>query len=121
MKTIIAGSRDASMQDVRNALAACPWTDLITEVISGTARGADRFGEQWADENSIPVDPYPAEWDKYGKGAGMRRNYEMAANAEALIAIWDGVSPGTKHMIRVAEEQKLRVFIFGITVREELE
>lgn len=84
MRTIIAGSRDCTdKRELLAALAACNWTP--TTVISGTARGADRLGEMWAAEFKVPCERFPADWDRYGKAAGYRRNEQMAANAEALI------------------------------------
>ena len=50
---------------------------------------------------------FPADWDKHGKSAGYKRNLEMAENADALIAFWDGESRGTKHMIDIAKEKNL--------------
>lgn len=73
----------------------------ITEVVSGTARGVDRLGEWWAEEHHIPLIQFPPNWESYGKGAGMVRNKEMAYYADALIAVWDGKSKGTKHMVDV--------------------
>ena len=32
-------------------------------------------------------------------------------NADALVAVWDGKSPGTKHMIDVAKARGLRIFV----------
>lgn len=49
----------------------------VTEVISGGARGADRLGELWAKTRGYPVTIYQAEWDKYGKSVGFRRNYDI--------------------------------------------
>lgn len=110
MKTIIAGSRDCTdKQELLTALANCKWKP--TTVISGTARGADRLGEIWANEFNIPCELFPAEWDRYGKSAGYRRNEQMADNAEALIALWDGTSKGTKHMIDIAKHKGLRVYV----------
>ena len=89
MRTIIAGSRqmttEAAMEMV---LADLGWT--ITEVVSGGAAGADRLGEAWATRNGIPVKRFPADWARFGKGAGPVRNREMALYAEALVAFWDG-------------------------------
>ena len=52
IKCIIAGSRDGvSYDDVLKAMEECPWASEICEVVSGKARGADTFGEQWAKEN----------------------------------------------------------------------
>jgi hypothetical protein len=33
--------------------------------------------ETWAEENMIPVEPYPANWARLGRVAGLRRNEEM--------------------------------------------
>ena len=40
------------------------------------------------------------------------RNLQMAKNAEALIAIWDGKSKGTQHMIRIAKQYGLEVYVY---------
>jgi len=113
MRVIIAGSRDCTnADDIVAAIVASAWWDEITVVISGAARGADRLGELWAECCNIPVEKFPADWNTYGKGAGHRRNREMADNADALIALWDGVSPGTKGMIDIATRKGLKVFVY---------
>ena len=38
----------------------------------------------------------------------------MAAYAEALIAVWDGVSGGTKDMIERAKAHGLKVYIHNV-------
>ena len=42
--------------------------------------------------------------DTYGKRAGYLRNETMAQNADALVALWDGKSRGTRHMLNIAKE-----------------
>lgn len=84
----------------------------ISLVISGHAVGADKLGEAWAKKNSIPIDPHPALWSKYGNAAGPIRNREMAKQADALIAFWDGKSKGTENMILEAHRHKLIVQVF---------
>ena len=85
------------------------------EIISGTANGADRLGERFADKYGIPCSQFPANWDKYGKSAGYIRNNEMAKYAAektgVLFAFWDGTSKGTKHMIDLAKKQGLDVHV----------
>ena len=110
MKTIIAGSRgivnyQALCKAVRNSGFE------ISEVVSGTARGVDRMGEQWAAENQVPVKRFPADWDRHGRAAGYIRNRAMADYADALIALWDGDSRGTKGMIDDAKARGLKVFV----------
>ena len=111
MRTIIAGSR--CVTDVDLVFRAVLFSGINPSVVlSGAARGVDRLGEMWAEANSVPIERYPADWNTHGKSAGYVRNVEMADNADALIAIWDGESKGTKHMIDIAERKQLIVFIF---------
>ena len=111
MKTIIAGSRGyTNAKLVHAAIAASGFA--ITHVVSGGARGIDLAGEAWAKEHGVPVTVLPAEWDRFGKAAGYRRNEAMAAQAEALLAIWDGRSPGSAHMVDIATRRGLKVYIF---------
>ena len=113
MKTIIAGSRTITdIKHVLDAAAVCGW--LISEVVSGTARGVDLLGEQAAAMAGVPVKRFPADWDKYGKKAGYLRNMQMAEYAEALLAIWDGISAGTNHMINIAKTKGLRTYVHTV-------
>ena len=112
MLTIIAGSRNARERDVLYALSQCSWRDQISSVISGKAHGADTYGEKYAEAHGIDVIKFPAEWDIYGLSAGPRRNKEMAENADALIAVWDGSSRGTKSMLQYAQHYELRTMIY---------
>lgn len=83
-------------------------------VISGGASGVDTAGEWWAKTHGIPVERYPAKWDLHGKRAGYLRNVQMAEKADALIAIWDEQSRGTKHMIKTARSYMLKVFVLSV-------
>ena len=75
------------------------------EIVSGAYyRGADKLGEQYAKERGFKITRFPANWNKYGKAAGPKRNEQMANYADALIAFWDGKSRGTKNMIDFAEQ-----------------
>lgn len=82
-------------------------------VLSGTAKGADTMGELYASERGFQLEKHPANWRIHGKAAGMVRNKEMAENANALIAFWDGRSPGTKNMIEIARKHGLRVMVIN--------
>lgn len=121
MKTIIAGSRDnIEYRDVLSAMEECPWSSEITEVVSGKARGVDTFGEQWAIENNISIKEFPADWKKFGRSAGIKRNEQMGDYADALIAVWDGESRGAKHMIDYSKNKGLRVFVYNLKDRKSL-
>jgi hypothetical protein len=72
----------------------------ITEEICGKAQGFDTLGECWARREHIPVKPFPANWKKFGLGAGKIRNCEMGDYAEALIAlVATPPTRGTAHMV----------------------
>ena len=112
-KIIIAGGRDFMdynlLKKKANKILQEKRVSHKIVIISGCARGADTLGLRYASENAFDVEEYPANWDKYGKKAGYMRNVEMAENADALIAFWDGKSKGTKHMIDIATERNLPI------------
>lgn len=110
MKTIIAGSRNIT--DYNDAVSAIKKSGFaITEIVSGGAKGVDALGERYGMDNNIPVRVFPADWENNGRGAGHIRNTQMAEYAEALIAIWDGTSPGTFNMIQTAKNKGLKVYV----------
>jgi len=114
MKVIIAGSR--IFEDYQFMSIMC---DNILgvrddiEIVSGGAKGADKLGERFAKERNLPLTIFHAEWDKYGKSAGYKRNVQMADYGDMLIAFWDGKSSGTKHMINLAEKKGMEVNVFN--------
>lgn len=114
MKVIIAGSRDITdYKLVWDAVAEAPFT--MTEIVSGAARGVDQLAIRYAKEHGIRCKEFPVskkEWDTIGKGAGHVRNRKMAEYADALIAIWDGSSPGTKGMIDIATQRFGSSFVY---------
>ena len=113
LRTIIAGSRHCvDLEAVREAVKSCGWYPSV--VLSGGARGADTMGEVWAAENDVPVEIYPANWEKYGTAAGFQRNVRMAEEAEALIALWNRRTPGTRHMVHAMKSRLLPVFVYEI-------
>jgi hypothetical protein len=77
LRTIIAGSRTAELLHVINAFDSAEFKDQISVIISGTARGADQHGETIAKSIGIPIERYPADWNKYGKKAGYLRNIQI--------------------------------------------
>ena len=112
MRLIIAGSRDFNDYEFLEAQVLAfikrhRKNNEPVEIISGGARGADRLGEKFADRFTLTKNVVPAEWDKYGKSAGYRRNQEMADIASHCIVLWDGKSRGTGHMLDLARQKKL--------------
>lgn len=119
MITVIAGTRAICDYEVlKQAIAESGFT--ITKVLSGDARGVDKLGIQWARENRIRVEKFRPQWydarGNYKPYAGFERNIQMGHQCEALIAVWDGRSKGTKQMIDAATRAGRKVFVKIIEV-----
>jgi len=110
-RLIIAGGRDFDNYEALEKAVDYLLSNVNDEIVivCGKARGADTLGERYAKEHSYKVHYFPADWDRLGRRAGIVRNEEMAQNADALVAFWDGVSRGTKNMIETAQKYKLLV------------
>jgi glycerophosphoryl diester phosphodiesterase len=116
-RLIIAGCRDYNNYDtLLEAMSESGFEQKfnLIQIVSGQAQGVDKLGERWAAEHGILISCFPANWDKYGKFAGPKRNEEMANYANALLALWDYKSPGTKNMIEQAKKKKLHIHVYDI-------
>ena len=117
MRTIICGSRhfgagpfsEKDYDLMKSVLANLRWKP--TEVVCGMAKGADTLGESWAKANNIPVAYFPANWAKFGRAAGPKRNKEMADYAEACVAFLFEDSRGTANMIKLATKKGIPVCV----------
>jgi len=102
-KLIVAGGRDFNdaslLERVLIALADTELADKSVSIVSGMARGADALAYMFAHQNGIKCYEFNANWTRYGKSAGHRRNAEMGKFSDGLLAFWDGKSVGTKNMI----------------------
>ena len=111
---LIAGSRGYN-----NYLEMCQVLDYLLKnqitqgrkivIVSGGARGADALAEKYADERGYDKHIMPADWNKYGRGAGYRRNEEMHSyistpsdRKRGCVCFWDMKSSGTKHNFKLA-------------------
>ena len=74
--------------------------------VSGGCSGADMLGEKYAEENGYKIERHPADWKRYGRAAGPKRNKEMVEVSDLVICFWDGESRGTKSMIFFANKLK---------------
>lgn len=108
VKLAVVGSR--TFNDYEYMVETLKWFD-IKKIISGGARGADKCAERYAAEHGIDFQVFEANWDKFGKSAGYRRNVQIIEAADEVVAFWDGKSPGTQHDIQLAEERGKPVYI----------
>lgn len=112
-RVIVAGSRSITDKKVvRDAINNSPHTPYHGELVAGAADGVDTIAKDFASTyQHVDYKEFEAEWDKYGPSAGPIRNERMADYAHALIAVWDGESPGTKNMIDAAIEHGLNIYV----------
>lgn len=106
MKVIIAGSRTVDWTEFIEMWSMIPHeiVNSITEVVSGAAKGPDKYGEIVANHNKLKVREFPAQWALYKKRSGIVRNMQMGDYADAALIFWDGSSRGSKHMQEYMEK-----------------
>jgi len=121
MKVIVAGSRSISqVKHTLEAIEASGFAREATEFVSGAATGPDTHAMECASRLGLPVKLFLPRWrdrdGAYNPRAGYERNIRMAEYADALIAVWDGESGGTRHMIEQARKRGLKVYIHTVTL-----
>jgi hypothetical protein len=102
------------METLQEAIRDSKWASRATDIVVGDATGVDLLVTNWATGIGKPVWRFRADWQKYGKAAGPRRNAEMLEQADALVAIWDGESRGTLDCINQAQKKGIPVEIFHV-------
>jgi hypothetical protein len=89
-------------------------------VIDGKAQGADTCGyiaalrlKPLLAPGNLITERYPADWNRYGRSAGFKRNQQMLTEGhpDLVLAFWDGHSRGTRHMIELAWKAGVKVEI----------
>ena len=127
MKVIVAGGRDFNDYKLLKETLDNFQQEYgnITEMVSGTAKGVDKLGEQYANENNIPIKRFVPDWERLGKKAGHVRNRLMGDYAKEhngmLVAFWDRQSKGTKGMIDYATKIGLKsvVVYYNVEVSDD--
>lgn len=107
MKLAIIGSRGLWVENLGDYLPP-----EVTEIVSGGAKGIDTCARQYAQEHGLKLTEFLPDYRRYGRGAPLRRNLEIIAYADQVLAFWDGNSPGTKHVIEQCKKQKKKVTVY---------
>jgi hypothetical protein len=110
----IVGSRTFNDVDSFNEMLDFISMGRCSGIVSGGAKGADALGKDWASLHEVPYYEFPAEWDKFGKSAGFKRNQLIVNKADVIVAFWDGKSKGTAHTLNLAKNAKKHTMIFYI-------
>src|SRR3954465_9327693 len=88
----------------------------ISEIVEGEARGADKLSRIYGEHRGIPVRPFPANWNLYGKRAGPIRNSAMLSEGkrEMVVAFREPNSRGTQNMIDQAKKAGIETVVIDI-------
>ncbi len=107
MKIAVIGSRGLKVDDLGKYLP-----ENTTEIVSGGAKGVDTSAKEYAEKNNIKLTEFLPEYEKYGRGAPLRRNLQIIGYADEVLAFWDGTSRGTKYVIDNCKKQNKKVTVY---------
>ena len=108
MKVAIIGSRNLNVENLQDYLP-----EGTDEIVSGGAKGIDTCARNFAIKNGLKLTEFRPEYNKYGRGAPLRRNETIVNYADMVLAFWDGESRGTKFVINYCEKvgKECKIFI----------
>lgn len=106
MNLAVTGGRDHTPDGFAASWLLGKLSELgATRLLHGNARGVDRWAARTV--GTFPIKKFDADWERYGKSAGHRRNAEMIKHADALLAFPGGV--GTANCIEHARRKGIPV------------
>lgn len=113
MRVIVCGSRNwVDCKTIEEEIQKLPKDSII---ITGGCKGADVIAHETASLYGYKTEVYNAEWNKYGKSAGPKRNLLMLnTGVDLVLAFHEDIesSKGTKHMVKIAKDKNVLVRIF---------
>lgn len=96
------------------------WADQHPDfLIAGGASGADDLARRWALKRQYPHVVHPAEWNKYGRRAGMKRNADMLACWKPTYVVAFPGGTGTQGMLNLAGNADCVTRIYDFTSHGE--
>jgi hypothetical protein len=120
MKLGVVGSRSILNRDaVTAAIMDCPWLptgvkpmDMDLTLVSGGADGVDTSAELWAEENGFLIDVIEPNYDDWsGEHPAKQRNTGIVEASDAVVAVWDGHSNGTRDTIDKALDRSVPLYV----------
>ena len=122
MKVLVCGDRNWVDGDIILSWL-CKLQDQGFDIlIEGEARGADTLARIEAEKLGMNIICCPADWNKYGKAAGMIRNGEMLAqHPDLVLAFHDDIdnSKGTKDMVKRSKAKGIETIVVSHRDKEE--
>lgn len=106
-RVAVVGSRGfVQLDSVRSLLAQYLAKHGQFVLVSGGADGVDKLAEDWGRLNGLEVRTYQADWEEHGDAAGPKRNGQIVADSDLMLAFWDGESTGTLDAIKRGKSKK---------------
>ncbi len=107
MKVAVIGSRGLYVDHLKDYLP-----EGVTEIVSGGAKGIDTCAKDYALRHGLKLTEFLPEYEKYGRGAPLRRNITIIEYADFVLAFWDGRSRGTKYVIDNCKKRNIPVAVY---------
>lgn len=113
MKIAIIGSRNIEPENLGDYLPK-----EVSEIVSGAARGVDTKARDYAVEHNIKLTEFLPEYNKYKRGAPLKRNIQICEYANRVLAFWDGKSRGTKFVIDYCKNNNIPIEIILVNTTQ---
>ena len=116
----VAGPRDYTNKEFVDEMLEEILSDILAKevlpihIVEGGAYGVDALAKLYALQNELPYTEVKADWDKYGRSAGPRRNQKMAEMSDYCIVFYKGTR-GSASMIAEALKQNVPVYVISIS------
>lgn len=110
MKVAVIGSRGILLDNLNGYMP-----EGVSEIVSGGARGVDSCAAKYAKQYNMKITEFLPNYQLFGRVAPIKRNEQIVDYADMVVALWDGVSRGTKSVIDMCSKKGKRcdVFIIG--------
>ena len=115
MRILVCGGRDyldyLTVQKTLDEVILGNDPDTII-IIQGGAKGADFLAKVYAycyGWGGLACIEYPADWKKYGKGAGPIRNQQMIDEGKPDLVVAFSGNVGTADMVKKAKKANIEV------------
>lgn len=107
MKVAVIGSRNLHINNLNKYL-----TDEVSELVSGGAKGIDTCAREYALKKGLKLTEFLPEYNRYGRGAPLKRNIQIIDHADEVLVFWDGQSRGTKFVIDYCEQNHKKISVY---------
>ena len=114
----VVGSRSINLIDhVQSAVASSPWWGSPIALddfkfVSGGADGVDTLIETLAEEKEWEVGVIEPDYSDWSRGHPAKvRNTEIVERSDAIVAVWDGKSTGTRDTIDKALDRGVPIYV----------